>query len=270
MKNIKNIEKSWENIGISNDFLFGKVMQDPELCREMLQRILPDLEIDHIEYPEPQKSINPDLDAKGIRLDIYVRGSGGAAYVVEMQMADTKELPKRSRYYQSVTDLQLLDKGIHYKKLAPIYTIFICLFDLYGEGRHIYTFKHTCQEDKRIIMEDGAAAIFLNAKGTMDDTSAELGRFLDYVDGRKTEDPYIDKLDEAVKKAKMNRKWRREYMTLYMRDLENIEQGIEQEKIETIRRMLKMGISDLEMMAQVAGLSVDEVAAIKDEEYAGC
>ena len=104
-------------------------MQDPELCREMLQRILPDLEIDHIEYPEPQKSINPDLDAKGIRLDIYVRGSGGAAYVVEMQMADTKELPKRSRYYQSVTDLQLLDKGIHYKKLAPIYTIFICLFD---------------------------------------------------------------------------------------------------------------------------------------------
>ena len=59
-------------------------------------------------------------------------------------------------------------------------------------------------------------------------------------------------------------------MTLYMRDLENIEQGIEQEKIETIRRMLKMGISDLEMMAQVAGLSVDEVAAIKDEEDAGC
>lgn len=185
-------------------------------------------------------------------------------------MADTKELPKRSRYYQSVTDLQLLDKGIHYKKLAPIYTIFICLFDLYGEGRHIYTFKHTCQEDKRILMEDGAAAIFLNAKGTMDDISAELVRFLDYVDGRKTEDPYIDKLDEAVKKAKMNRKWRQEYMTLYMRDLENIEQGIEQEKTETIRRMLKMGISDLEMMAQAAGLSVDEVVTIKDKEYAGC
>lgn len=131
MKNIKNIEKSWENIGISNDFLFGKVMQDPELCREMLQRIFPDLEIDHIEYPEPQKSINPDLDAKGIRLDIYVRGSDGAAYVVEMQMADTSELPKRSRYYQSITDLQLLDKGIHYKKLSPVYTIFICLCSTY-------------------------------------------------------------------------------------------------------------------------------------------
>ena len=35
-----------------NDFLFGKVMQEPELCKELLHRILPDLEIDHIEYPE--------------------------------------------------------------------------------------------------------------------------------------------------------------------------------------------------------------------------
>ena len=64
-----------------------------------------------------------------------------------------------------------------------------------------------------------------------------------------------------------------EDMTLYMRDLENIEQGIEQgigqEKIETIRRMLKMGISDLDMMAQATDLSVDEVTAIRDKEYAG-
>lgn len=48
---------SWENLSISNDFLFGKVMQDPELCKELLQRILPELDIDHVEYPELQKAI---------------------------------------------------------------------------------------------------------------------------------------------------------------------------------------------------------------------
>lgn len=42
----------WEELSISNDFIFGKVIQDTELCRELLQRILPDLDIDHIEYPE--------------------------------------------------------------------------------------------------------------------------------------------------------------------------------------------------------------------------
>ena len=47
----------WEELGIENDFLFGKVMQDSELCKELLQRILPELQIDRIEYPELQKSI---------------------------------------------------------------------------------------------------------------------------------------------------------------------------------------------------------------------
>lgn len=60
---------NWEDLGISNDFLFGKVMQNPRLCQELLQRILPDLKIDHIEYPELQKAIKPDADAKSIRLD---------------------------------------------------------------------------------------------------------------------------------------------------------------------------------------------------------
>ena len=31
----------WEELGIENDFLFGKVMQDSELCKELLQIILP-------------------------------------------------------------------------------------------------------------------------------------------------------------------------------------------------------------------------------------
>ena len=46
----------WEDLGIENDFLFGKVMQDPELCKELLERILPNLRIDHVEYSELQKA----------------------------------------------------------------------------------------------------------------------------------------------------------------------------------------------------------------------
>ena len=69
-----------------------------------------------------------------------------------MQIANTNELPKRTRYYQSIIDLQLLDKGKHYKKLKQSYIIFICPFDLFGKGRHIYTFENTCKEDKDISL----------------------------------------------------------------------------------------------------------------------
>ena len=50
-------------------------------------------------------------------------------------------------------------------------------------------------------------------------------------------DTYVNEIDEAVTRAKMNKKWRAQYMTLMMRDLENrelgLEQGIEQEKKNT-------------------------------------
>ena len=47
-------------------------------------------------------------------------------------------------------------------------------------------------------MGDGAARIFLNTKGTMEDVSASLRAFLDYVDGRLSDDSFVQELEEAV------------------------------------------------------------------------
>lgn len=58
-------ETNWENLGISNDFIFGKVMQNPKLSVELLRRILPHLKIEHIEYPELQKNIKWMREASG-------------------------------------------------------------------------------------------------------------------------------------------------------------------------------------------------------------
>ena len=54
------IHTDWEQIGIANDFLFGKIMRNPGLCKKLLERILPELEIDRIEYPELQKTIREE------------------------------------------------------------------------------------------------------------------------------------------------------------------------------------------------------------------
>ena len=130
MGNMETKQTKWEELSISNDFLFGKVMQNPKLCKELLQRILPDLNIERIEYPELQKSINMDMDARSVRLDVYVKDEKEVVYDIEMQVSDTKELPKRSRYYQGMIDLQLIDKGQLYDELKQSYVIFVCPFDL--------------------------------------------------------------------------------------------------------------------------------------------
>ncbi len=251
-----DIQAMWEGLGISNDFLFGKVMQDMELCKGLLERIFPDMKIDHVEYPMLQKTINPDVDAKSVRLEVYVVDDVGTVYDIEMQMTDTKELPKRTRYYQAMMDLEMIDKGESYKKLKKSFVIFICPFDLFGKGRHLYSFKNFCEEDKEVLLGDDTAKIFLNTESRMEDISKDLRVFLDYVAGRGVQDSFVQKLAEAVEKAKKNRKWRHEYMTLLMRDQENfekgIEQGIEQGKIYgAVSVYREMGMTDYDISVKL-------------------
>lgn len=255
---MSNMNINWEEIGISNDFLFGRIMRNPELCKELLQRILPELEIDHVEYPELQRGIKPDIDAKSVRLDVYIKDDKNTVYDIEMQTTDTKELPERSRYYQGMIDLQLIDKGQYYKELTRSFVIFICPSDVFGKGRHIYTFENTCKEDQTLLLGDGTTKIFLNANSEMDDISGELKAFLDYVMGKKSDDVFVKKLEEAVEEAKKNREWRHEYMTLLMHYQEHEEIGKEQERRKIIVKMIHQGFSMEQIMA-VCDTSKEEI-----------
>jgi len=215
----------WEEIGISNDFMFGKVMREPELCRKLLETIL-QVSIKRIEYPEEQKVIDIAKDSKSVRLDVYVNDDAGTVYDVEMQTTSARDLPKRARYYQGMIDLQLIEKGAYYEELNKSFVIFICTFDPFKLGRHLYTFQNTCKEEPELQLGDGTTKIFLNASGTTDDVSGDLKSFLDYLSGKEVSgNPFVDALDTAVQRARADDEWRREYMTLYMRDRENLEKG---------------------------------------------
>lgn len=226
--------------------------------------------IGRVEYPELQKEIKPDADARSIRLDVYTKDDKDRVFDIEMQMTVTKELPKRSRYYHSMLDLQLIDKGQTYAKLKPSFVIFICLADMFGAGRHKYTFETVCREDRTIWLGEERTTIFLNADSQMEDVSKELTAFLNYAAGCVSEDPFVKKLDEAVKEAKKNREWRREYMTLLMRDQENIEKGRKEGRregrkegqVKELYHLVLDGLLPLETAVKRSGLSQEKFLEI--------
>lgn len=111
-------------------------------------------------------------------------------------------------------------------------------------------------------MGDDTTKIFLNASGTLDDVSQELKAFLDYVAGKKSEDSFVEKLEEAVKEAKKNREWRHEYMTLLMRDQENQEKGKVQERHKIIMKMIRQGFS-VEQIVALCETSKEEIEECK-------
>ena len=61
---------------------------------------------------------------------------------IEMQIEDTHELPKRTRYYQALCDSEALNKGESYRNLKEQYIIFICPDDIFKHGRAVYRFKN--------------------------------------------------------------------------------------------------------------------------------
>lgn len=184
---------------------------------------------------------------------------------LEMQTTTARNLPKRMRYYQGMIDLNILEKGDDYNHLKKSYVIFICTFDPFGLGRHIYTFENRCSEDTALTLNDGTVKIILNTKGTLDDVSPEMKRLLDYVDGKGVSDTFTRDLEEAVQSARQNEKWRLDYMTLQMNYQEKYEQGIEQGNKQAALRMIEAGKLSYEEIAMYSGLTLEQVLELQKE-----
>lgn len=138
--------KIWENLTIANNFIFQKVMRKKRLCKRLIEKIL-HIKIRKIMFPETEKGINVRRDSKSVRLDVYVEDDKGTLYDIEMQTtgyADPAELPKRTRYYQAMMDMDVLNKGEFYTKLRKTYIILICTFDPFDRNLSQYTFRETC------------------------------------------------------------------------------------------------------------------------------
>ena len=257
------MEKAFEELQIKDDFMFSVIMRNPKFWKPFLERIL-GIKISHIEYPKSQETIDISADAKSVRLDIYVEDGKETVYNIEMQTTENRNLPKRTRYYQGMIDLNILEKGDNYKELKRSFVIFVCTFDLFGEGRHIYTFENRCIQNPELGLGDDTTKIILNTKGTMNDVTPEIKKLLNFIDGKEPEDDFTRELDEAVQSVRKNEKWRLDYMTLQMNYQEKYEQGIEHEKEKTARRLIESGRFSIEEIADVTELSVEKVKEIAE------
>ena len=237
--------------------MFSKVMRDEKICKPVLEEILK-VKIKRIEYLDYEESIKITGNSKGIRMDLYVEDEESTVYNLEMKADNTGNIPKRSRYYQSVIDLNLLEKGEDYDTLKLSIVIFICTFDLFGRGEYIYTFDNRCQEVPELKLKDGTKKIFLNIKGTKGNISSTLKDLLSYMDGRKPKEGLAKSIEQKINEAKDNIMWRREYMSLYVELRDKYKEGYERGEVK---------VNELYMLLLEQKREDDMIRAIKDKEY---
>ena len=219
--------KRLEELEIWDDFMFGAVMSNKELCKHLLEIIL-QKKIKDIRYTELQKTIDLQYDAKSIRLDVYVEDDLDSVYNIEIQTTDEKNLPKRSRFYQGMIDLNILNKGESYNKLKKSFVIFICNYDPFGKGRCFYRFENICVDDPSLKLDDDSVKIMINPYGNDIDQYGEgFTALMDFLKNGQISDTYTESLKEEITEVKVSEEWRRRYMKLLIRDQENIELGKE-------------------------------------------
>ena len=257
---LKNI-KPFDELTITDDFMFGAVMSEPKHLKPLLEYIL-GIKIAEITYPEKQKTIDVNYGYKGVRLDVYCEDDAHPVYSVEIQTTDQRNLPKRIRYYRDMIDINVLDKGGNYKELKKSFVIFICTFDYYEKDRYMYTFRNQCQEDSSLYLNDETTAIVLNVNGTVGEIDGELKGVLRYMAGQTPAGGYAETLDKAVKAVKINEKWRRDYMTMAMKLQEREEIADFKRIVTTVRNGKGKGSDDF--LISVLGLNKELFAEIID------
>ena len=224
---MEQLQKQYKELTFTDDFMFGKVLvNNPEICRRLLEVLL-EIRIKKISFPERQKSIEILSDGKGIRLDVYVDDENGTIYNIEMQTKVKKELPKRSRYYQGMIDMNLIERGAKYKELKLSFVIFICLKDPFGYRLPVYRFENICIQSKDILLKDEAIKVFINADGDLTGLPENLAAFLKYLKGVVVDNELVQMIDNEVEKVREHKEWEVEYMTSYLRDMDIREEGIE-------------------------------------------
>ncbi len=218
-------EQKWKKATIANNFIFYKIMRhNPDVCKELLE-ILLEMEIDHIEM-RGEETVEIDFGSKGIRLDVYAKNNTHS-FNLEMQTADSKELPERARYYQGSIDVDCLKSGEKYKALKDSYVIFICIQDIFEKGLACYSFENLCREDTSIHLNDRAYKYFFIAQNCAKILNEKQKAFLQLVLGQKASDNFTRRIEELTEEAKHNTQWRHQYMEWERQRTYDFENGME-------------------------------------------
>ena len=289
-KESKYTLKPYDELFFTDDFLFTKIMRDPQIAKGVVQNLL-GIKVKKIEFITSQYSIDELYGGKGIRLDAYLEDED-KVIDIEMQTVIKKDEGLRMRYYQSMMDIDHLNRGDSYIDLKESYVVFICLDDPFGGGKPVYNFV-TKEADGGLILNDRIHKVIYNASSFEKAENPDVRAFLEFIKRHSATDRLTKEIQSAVDSCKNHQKWRAEYM-LWKDQIrewkdearedglaEGREEGIAEGKaiglaegllegerkkaIETARQLLKMNLGTVDQIATATQLSVKEVLEIKQE-----
>ena len=210
--------------------MFAMVFSHKKIAKPFLEAVL-GIKIHELKEPEPEKTVEVSPVHKGVRFDVFVKETGSdgetlRSFDIELQMEDTKEIPKRSRYYQAMRDSEALSRGEKYRNLKDLYIIFLCPEDIFGQNRAVYRFKNLEVDEPKIELGDLCFKNFYIFNKYHDVAEKSIRAYLEYFATQKPISPETENIDRLVKWYQTDNETRIRYMTWQ----EEIDIAVDQER----------------------------------------
>ena len=266
--------KAIEDLTFTDDFMFGEIMKNEEICKGVIERLL-HIKVEKLELITLQETIAPYYETRGVRFDVYVKDSD-KVYDIEIQNKKFAEIEKRTRYYQSMIDMDLLAKGANFKELKESYVIFICKTDPFDLSEPCYKTRTIFENHPEKEFDDKTHKVFYNASAYKKESDPEIYAFLQYISTNVPDDDFTAGIFERVEKAKENEQFRSDYMRCNIHDFDIMEEGKElgiaigeergrtEAKLEAARNLINLGVS-LDIIAQAQDLPLETVQQLADK-----
>ena len=244
---------------LDDDFLTKCFEGDTE-CIQLVLRIvleMPDLIVVDVRT----QVFVENLLNRSVRLDVLATDSTGRKFNIEIQRADRGAGRKRARYNSSMMDANLLQKGEDFEQLSETYVVFITEHDVMAKGLPLYQVER-CILATGEKFEDGAHIIYVNG-AYRDETP--IGKLMHDFSCTDPADMHYGVLADRVRFFKESEEGVA-IMCKAMEDMRN--QTLREGMMEVARRMLAAGKYALEEIAEISGLSLDEVKKLQTGQSA--
>ena len=265
--------KPVDELTFADNWMFQAVLRDKEICTEFVERLL-HIKIKNVEYPELEKSIAPFYTSKGIRLDVYLKDED-KVIDVEIQTYPQEALGKRTRYYQSMIDMDSLMKGHDYTELKDSYILFICQFDPFkttenSTGLPRYTFRSRCDENPETSLNDKCLKVIYNASAYKQEKDPLVRGILQFINTNDPgQDTFANHLSSLVETLKERDSFRQEYsaVNLHDRDLIRLakKEGKSEAKLEDAVTAVKSFNVTPEIAAEKMDVPLEELQKALEE-----
>ena len=281
----------------TNDYVFSRIFgykKNWELLKDLLEAILPDIQIKKIELVKQYSLDKATIKSRGSVLDVLAILNDNTYVNVEMQVDDYKNTIERSIFYDSGIYHESLQKNQQFKKAKRTIGIWFLCYNIFEEGS-FHEVARLKRDYENILLTDKMEFHYIQLPKFREKCkriSNKLEEWLTFIVNENTEaikmieNEYVQKAEDeleyinADEEERMRAKFRERSEWNYQFDMESMyehgmEQGIQQgraegraegakeQSIKVAKKMLEEKL-DIEIIIKTTGLTKEEIKELQN------